>query len=46
MGSGISLSRSGTPEQRIEVLDWYHLMENAHKVQATAAQLSRIRAGL
>lgn len=36
----------GTPEQRIEVLDWYHLMENAHKVQATAAQLSRIRARL
>ncbi len=28
----------GTPEQRIEVLDWYHLMENANKVQGTPAQ--------
>ncbi|OAB56683.1 hypothetical protein AY599_06925 [Leptolyngbya valderiana BDU 20041] len=34
----------GTPEQRIEVLDWYHLMENAHKGQGTAAELLRIEA--
>ncbi|NMG58244.1 ISKra4 family transposase [Geitlerinema sp. P-1104] len=34
----------GTPEQRIEVLDWYHLIENAHKVPGTAAELSQIRA--
>lgn len=33
----------GTPEQRIEVLDWYHLMENANKVQGTPAQLDQIR---
>lgn len=34
----------GKPEQRIEVLDWYHLMENAHKVLLTSAQLKQIRA--
>ncbi|MBO1351393.1 MAG: hypothetical protein EBE86_030330 [Hormoscilla sp. GUM202] len=34
----------GTPEQRIEVLDWYHLMENANKVQGTPAQGEQIRA--
>lgn len=34
----------GTPEQRLEVLDWYHLMENAHKVHSHQAQQSQIRA--
>ena len=38
------VSGIGTPEQRIEVLDWYHLMENANKVQGTPAQLDPIRA--
>jgi hypothetical protein len=37
-------SEMGTPQQRIEVLDWYHLMENAHKVQGTPAQVSQMRA--
>lgn len=39
-------SEIGTLQQRLEVLDWYHLMENAHKVQGTAAQLSQIETWL
>lgn len=40
------LSGIGTPEQRIEVLDWYHLIENAHKVQGTPTQLEQMGAFL
>lgn len=36
-------AQMGTPQQRQEVLDWYHLLENAHKVSATAEQQSQIR---
>lgn len=32
-----------TPEQRLEILDWYHLMENLHKVAGTPSQLAQIR---
>ena len=44
MGCGTFSLSIGTPQQRIEVLDWYHLMENAHKVQGTPAQVSQMRA--
>ena len=33
----------GIAQQREEILDWYHLMENLHKVQGTQAQLSQVR---
>lgn len=32
----------GEAEHRIEVLDWYHLMENAHKVKASSALLAEV----
>ncbi len=32
-----------TVQQRDEILDWYHLMENLHKVSLTQAQLQRVR---
>jgi len=36
-------AQMGTPQQRQEVLDWFHLMENAHKVSATPEQQNQIR---
>lgn len=36
-------AQMGTPSQRQEVLDWYHLLENAHKVTATPEQQNQIR---
>ncbi|AFY61918.1 hypothetical protein Syn6312_2852 [Synechococcus sp. PCC 6312] len=37
------LTQIGTTRERIEILDWFHLMENAHKVQATPTQLKAVR---
>ena len=36
----------GHEEQRVEVLDWYHLMENLAKVSGTADQLDAVKAWL
>lgn len=33
----------GEAEHRLEILDWYHLMENAHKVKASAEVLAVVR---
>ncbi len=33
----------GTAQQRDEILDWYHLMENLHKVPCTHSQLAQVR---
>jgi hypothetical protein len=32
-----------TAQQREEILDWYHLMENLHKVSGTESQLAQVR---
>lgn len=32
----------GKTEHRLEVLDWYHLMENAHKVKAPSSVLAEV----
>lgn len=42
-GACNSLTQIGTAQERIESLDWFHLMENAHKLQATQAQLEAVR---
>lgn len=34
------------PEQRREVLDWFHLMENLHKVGGSAQRLQQVRLDL
>lgn len=34
------------PEERREVLDWYHLMENLHKVGGSMQRLKQVRAEL
>ena len=39
-------ARIGTTEQREEILDWYHLMENAHKMTASSNNLKIIEAFL
>lgn len=31
------------PQNRLEILDWYHLMENLEKVGGSAARLARVR---
>lgn len=36
----------GEKEQRIEILDWYHLMENLYKVEASKKQAEQIKAYL
>jgi hypothetical protein len=33
------ISQIATPEQRLEVLDWYHLVENLHKVGGSIKRL-------
>jgi hypothetical protein len=33
-----------TPPQRQEILDWYHLMENLHKVGDAFEHFSAVRA--
>jgi hypothetical protein len=33
-------------QKRIEILDWYHLMENLHKIQATKSQIEQLKAYL
>jgi len=33
-------------EKRIEILDWYHLMENLHKIQGTKSQIEQLKAYL
>ena len=37
------VGRMGEAEHRLEILDWYHLMENAHKIQAPADVLAAVR---
>jgi len=34
----------GTDEQRREILDWYHLVENLHKVGGSQPRLDRVEA--
>lgn len=36
----------GDQQNRLEILDWYHLMENLEKVGGSAARLSRVRCHL
>jgi hypothetical protein len=36
----------GTTEQRREILDWYHLMENLHKVEGSNQRLRKARSYL
>lgn len=36
----------GDEQSRLEILDWYHLMENLDKVGGSAARLARVRAYL
>jgi len=36
------IEQIGTAEQRREVLDWYHLMENLHKVGGSIRRLKRV----
>ncbi len=36
------IEQIGTSEQRTEVLDWYHLMENLHKVGGSIRRLKRV----
>jgi hypothetical protein len=33
-------------EERIEILDWYHLMENLHKIEGTKNQIEQLKAYL
>ena len=33
-------------EKRIEILDWYHLMENLHKIEGTKSQIEQLKAYL
>jgi len=35
------ISQVGSAEQRIEILDWYHLMENLHKVGGSIKRLNQ-----
>ena len=41
-GVGNIIKQIGTSEQRTEVLDWYHLMENLHKVGRSIRRLKRV----
>ena len=36
------IEQIGTSEQRTEVLDWYHLKENLHKVGGSIRRLKRV----
>jgi hypothetical protein len=40
------IAEIGDEKQRIEILDWYHLMENLHKVEGKKYQLEQIKAYL
>ncbi len=33
-------------QKRIEILDWYHLMENLHKTEASKNQIEQLKADL
>ena len=37
------MEQIGSSEQRREVLDWYHLMENLHKVGGSNRRLRRVK---
>lgn len=37
------LSQIGSRDQRVEVLDWFHLMEHVNQVQAPSEQLEKIK---
>lgn len=36
-------AQMGDQQNRLEILDWYHLMENLEKVGGAAARLTRVR---
>ena len=36
----------GDPQRRVEILDWYHLMENLEQVGGSEARLTQVRAHL
>jgi hypothetical protein len=40
------VAQLGTPEQRREILDWYHLVENLHKVGGSIKRLHKAEAML
>jgi hypothetical protein len=35
------ITQLATPEQRLEILDWYHLVENLHKVGGSIKRLNQ-----
>lgn len=40
------IAEIGEKEERIEILDWYHLMENVHKIEASKNQIEQLKAYL
>lgn len=40
------MAEIGDKEERIEILDWYHLMENLYKVEGEKYQLEQVKAYL
>ena len=46
MGYGICLIKSGLLSSRREVLDWYHLRENLHKVGGSLKRKRRVESQL
>lgn len=40
------IAEIGEKEERIEILDWYHLMENLHKTEASKNQIEQLKADL
>ncbi len=44
MGFGIYIEGIGTPQQRYEILDWYHLVENLYKVPGSLKRIEQVEA--
>ncbi len=40
------IAEIGEKEQRVEILDWYHLMENLYKIEAPKNQIEQLKAYL
>lgn len=40
------IAEIGEKEERVEILDWYHLMENIHKIEANKKQREQLKAHL
>ena len=40
------MSEIGEKEKRIEILDWFHLMENLHKVEGSKNQIEQVKSYL